>query len=131
VAIGGKWGGTWLGARAASLDHESSSILGILMNTRGLMELVVLKIGLEQGILSRPVFSMMVLIYAGRVRHLHIHQTESTGFSRGPHGDPRLAVCGGWPGKPALLQPLGANPEPRAIEDQNFDSASLTDALTL
>jgi Kef-type K+ transport system membrane component KefB len=41
---------------------REASALGVLLNTRGLIELVVLNIGLELGILSPVVFSMMVLM---------------------------------------------------------------------
>ena len=58
----GKFGGSALAARFAGLSWRSSSALGLLMNTRGLMELVVLNVGLELGVISPTVFTMMVLM---------------------------------------------------------------------
>jgi len=60
VAIATKWGGSLVGARLGGMTWSDSSRLGILMNTRGLVELVVLNAGRESGILSAPIFSMMV-----------------------------------------------------------------------
>ena len=51
VAIAGKVGGTAIAARSSGQDWHSATTLGILMNTRGLMELVVLNIGLDLGVL--------------------------------------------------------------------------------
>ena len=62
VASFGKAGGTIAGARASGLSWRDSASLGALMNTRGLMELVILNVGLEIGIISRSLFSMMVLM---------------------------------------------------------------------
>lgn len=62
VAIVGKGGGSVVAARAMGLNWRAASALGVLLNTRGLIELVVLNIGLELGILSPVVFSMMVLM---------------------------------------------------------------------
>jgi Kef-type K+ transport system membrane component KefB len=62
VAVLGKVGGTGLAAHLSGMPWRESLALGALMNTRGLMELVVLNIGLELGILSPVVFSMMVLM---------------------------------------------------------------------
>jgi Kef-type K+ transport system membrane component KefB len=62
IAVAGKFGGTLAGARLARIPWRESAILGVLMNTRGLMELIVLNIGLELGIISPPLFAMMVLM---------------------------------------------------------------------
>jgi Kef-type K+ transport system membrane component KefB len=62
VAIAGKFGGSTLAARVTGTPWREASTLGILMNTRGLMELVVLNIGLDIGILSPTLFTMMVLM---------------------------------------------------------------------
>jgi Kef-type K+ transport system membrane component KefB len=62
VATLGKFGGTLIAARATGLDWRMSSALGILMNTRGLMELIVLNIGLELGVISPKLFAMMVIM---------------------------------------------------------------------
>ena len=62
VATAGKFGGTLLAARATGLDWRHAAGLGVLMNTRGLMELIVLNVGLELGVISPTLFTMMVLM---------------------------------------------------------------------
>ena len=62
VATLGKFGGTFAAARFTGLDWRMSAALGILMNTRGLMELIVLNIGLEMGVISPTLFAMMVIM---------------------------------------------------------------------
>jgi Kef-type K+ transport system membrane component KefB len=62
VAIAGKFGGVTLTARVTGMPWREASTVGILMNTRGLMELVVLNIGLDIGVLSPTLFTMMVLM---------------------------------------------------------------------
>ena len=62
VASIGKFGGSAIAARLSGLDWRQSASLGILMNTRGLMELIVLNVGLDLGVLSPILFAMMVLM---------------------------------------------------------------------
>lgn len=62
VAIAGKLGGSMLAARWIGMNWRDAFSIGALMNTRGLMELIVLNIGYDLGILSPPVFTMMVLM---------------------------------------------------------------------
>ena len=62
VATAGKMFGTWLGARVAGTASAEARMLGVLMNTRGLMELVILNIGLDIGVISKPLFTMFVLM---------------------------------------------------------------------
>lgn len=62
VAITGKFFGSALAARFVGIKWKDSLIIGALMNTRGLMELVVLNIGLDLGILSPEIFAMMVIM---------------------------------------------------------------------
>jgi Kef-type K+ transport system membrane component KefB len=62
VAVAGKFGGTSIAAKASGLPWREAGALGILMNTRGLMELVVLNIGLDIGVLSPALFTMMVIM---------------------------------------------------------------------
>ncbi len=62
VAVAGKFGGSTVSARITGLTWRESGALGILMNTRGLMELVILTIGLELGVISPALFAMMVLM---------------------------------------------------------------------
>jgi Kef-type K+ transport system membrane component KefB len=58
----GKFGGTLLAGRLSGLGWHDASVLGILMNTRGLMELIVLNIGLDLGVISPRLFAMMVVM---------------------------------------------------------------------
>jgi len=62
VAVAGKLGGSFVAARVAGLGWREAAGVGILMNTRGLMELVILNIGLDLGIITPVVFSMMVIM---------------------------------------------------------------------
>ena len=62
VAVAAKAGGAFAGARIMGYGARDALALGALMNTRGLVELVVLNIGLDLGILSPALFSMMVLM---------------------------------------------------------------------
>ena len=62
VATIGKFGGSFVAARLVGLGWRESSALGILMNTRGLMELIVLNLGLEMGVISPTLFAMLVLM---------------------------------------------------------------------
>src|SRR5262245_18581445 len=62
VATAGKFGGTFIVARVTGLESRAAASLGILMNTRGLMELIVLNIGLDLGVISPLLFTMMVLM---------------------------------------------------------------------
>jgi Kef-type K+ transport system membrane component KefB len=60
IAVAGKYGGGYLGARIAGEPPRVASVLGVCMNTRGLMELIVLNIGLELGVLPRSLFTQLV-----------------------------------------------------------------------
>lgn len=62
VAVAGKFAGGALAARFVGQSWRDSLSIGALMNTRGLMELVVLNIGYDLGVLTPEVFAMMVLM---------------------------------------------------------------------
>jgi Kef-type K+ transport system membrane component KefB len=62
VAVLGKWGGATLAGRASGQSWRDANAIGVLMNTRGLMELVILNIGLDLGVITPTVFTMMVLM---------------------------------------------------------------------
>lgn len=62
TACAGKFGGTALAARLTGLGWRESAALGTLMNTRGLVELIVLNIGLDLGVLSPTLFTMLVVM---------------------------------------------------------------------
>jgi len=61
-AVAGKFGGSALVAKTLGQTWKDSLSIGALMNTRGLMELIVLNIGYDMGILGPEIFSMMVLM---------------------------------------------------------------------
>ncbi len=62
LACVGKFGGSAVAARLTGLRWREAGAIGILMNTRGLMELIVLNIGLDLGVISPQLFTMMVLM---------------------------------------------------------------------
>jgi Kef-type K+ transport system membrane component KefB len=62
VAIAGKLGGVSAAGRLCGLSWREAGALGALMNARGLVELVILNIGLEIGVISPSLFTMMVIM---------------------------------------------------------------------
>jgi Kef-type K+ transport system membrane component KefB/nucleotide-binding universal stress UspA family protein len=62
VAIIGKWGGSKLAARIAGLSWREAGALGVLVNCRGLTELIILNIGLQLGVLPPSIFAMLVIM---------------------------------------------------------------------
>ena len=62
VAVIGKVGGSAIAARVTAMPWRDAAVIGLLLNTRGLMELVILNIGLDIGVISRELFAMMVLM---------------------------------------------------------------------
>jgi len=62
VAIAGKLAGGAAGARLAGRGWRESLSIGALMNARGLMELIVMKVGLDAGVIGRPMFTMLLVM---------------------------------------------------------------------
>jgi Kef-type K+ transport system membrane component KefB len=62
VAVVGKFGGSALAARITGEPAYESLAIGALMNTRGLMELIILNIGYDLGILPPQIFTIMVVM---------------------------------------------------------------------
>ena len=62
VASLGKFGGCYVAARATGFGGKDAAALGVLMNTRGLMELIVLNVGLELGVVTPTLFAMLVIM---------------------------------------------------------------------
>ncbi|MEY4489794.1 MAG: hypothetical protein RIQ79_2302 [Verrucomicrobiota bacterium] len=62
AAVLGKTGACYLAARACGESHREAIGVGSLMNARGLMELIILNIGLERGLITPALFSIMVLM---------------------------------------------------------------------
>lgn len=62
LATLGKFGGSAIAARVTGLNWRESSAIGVLMNTRGLMELIVLNVGMDLGVITPTMFTIMVLM---------------------------------------------------------------------
>lgn len=62
LATVGKYGAAYGAARWCGRTHDEARVLGIMMNTRALMELVVINVGYDLGVISREVFTMLVLM---------------------------------------------------------------------
>lgn len=62
LATIGKFGAGYLAARMARLGHVEAKIIGVMMNTRALMELIVINVGYDLGVISQNVFTMLVLM---------------------------------------------------------------------
>ena len=62
VSILAKFGACWAAARISGEDNRTALGIGALMNSRGLMELIIINIGLQKGIIGPTLFSMMVLM---------------------------------------------------------------------
>jgi Kef-type K+ transport system membrane component KefB len=60
VASLGKIGGAFAAARLSGIPRREAGVLGVLMNTRGLVELVVLSVGLEIGVIGPKLYTMLV-----------------------------------------------------------------------
>lgn len=62
AAVGGKGVACWLAARATGLSNREALGIGTLMNARGLMELIIINIGLQRGIISPALFATLVIM---------------------------------------------------------------------
>jgi Kef-type K+ transport system membrane component KefB len=62
AAISGKGIACWLAARATGLPNREALVVGMLMNARGLMELIIINIGLQRGIISPGLFATLVIM---------------------------------------------------------------------
>ena len=62
ASIAAKGGACWAAARLTGQDNRTAMGIGALMNARGLMELIIINIGLQQGIIGPALFSIMVLM---------------------------------------------------------------------
>lgn len=62
VSILAKFGACWAAARIAGEDNRTALGIGALMNSRGLMELIIINIGLQKGIIGPTLFAMLVLM---------------------------------------------------------------------
>src|SRR5262249_31076118 len=62
IAVLGKFGGSALAGRVTGMSWKDAVGIGALMNTRGLIELIALNLGLDLGVLSPKIFAMVVLM---------------------------------------------------------------------
>ena len=62
VAVAGKWGGCGLAARLGGMPAGEAACVGVLMNTRALMELIVINVGMDLGVIPPAVYCMLVLM---------------------------------------------------------------------
>ena len=62
ASVAAKFGACWLAARLAGEDNRTALGIGALMNARGLMELIIVNIGLQKGVIGPALFSMLVLM---------------------------------------------------------------------
>ena len=62
AAVAGKFGACWLAARLTGLPHREALGIGTLMNSRGLMELIIINIGLQRGVISEALFAILVIM---------------------------------------------------------------------
>jgi Kef-type K+ transport system membrane component KefB len=103
VATAGKFGGTLVSARLTGLGWRESTALGLLMNTRGLMELIALNIGLDMKVISPTLFAMMVLMALATTMAtaplLHLLTPRTVPAGAGPQADTSsLSSCSGSAG---------------------------------
>jgi Kef-type K+ transport system membrane component KefB len=62
ISIFAKFGACWAAARLSGQDNRTALGIGVLMNSRGLMELIIINIGLQAGVIGPALFSMLVLM---------------------------------------------------------------------
>ena len=62
AAVLGKFVACWLAARLSGIPQREALGIGTLMNARGLMELIIINIGLQRGIISQELFAMLVIM---------------------------------------------------------------------
>ena len=65
VAVLGKWGGCGLAARLSGVPAGEAACVGVLMNTRALMELIVINVGMDLGVIPPAVYCMLVFMAIG------------------------------------------------------------------
>jgi hypothetical protein len=134
VAVVGKFAGSAFTARFVGQSWKNSMMIGALMNTRGLMELIVLNIGYDLGILSTEVFSMLVIMalvttvmtgplldlinFISRRRKSRIPQITKAGF--------RILISFGAPVTGSRLLRLAGRMRDRRTGDPEITAIHLT-----
>ena len=124
LAITGKVVGGYVGARLGGLPVRESSLIGVLMNTRGLTELVILSVGQSLGVVPDSLFAILVIValvttfmtaplvdlIQGRPRPVFRPSTAGIVPGTGPRRI--LVALDGSPGDPALVALAGRLAEP-------------------
>jgi Kef-type K+ transport system membrane component KefB len=120
VAVAGKFGGAYFGARLTGTRRRQSGALASLMNTRGLTELVILTVGLQLHILDKTLYSLMVVmaivttamagpllrvIYPNQIMERDIHEADRAAL--GQLGAHRVVVLVDDPAAALPLVDLG------------------------
>jgi Kef-type K+ transport system membrane component KefB len=119
IAIVGKYGGTLIAARVIRLPWRESAVLGALMNTRGLTELIVLNLALNLGVISQALFAALVIMalvttfMAGPL--IRLLDPKNT-FGEGAE-DELAAIAG------PITAPVGAAPEHSILVAPQSDAA--------
>ncbi len=62
AAVIGKGVACWLAARATGIPNREAMGIGTLMNARGLMELIIINLGLQKGVITEPLFATLVIM---------------------------------------------------------------------
>ncbi|MFF8393067.1 cation:proton antiporter [Streptomyces sp. NPDC016172] len=62
ISVFGKIGGGYVAGRLSGIPHRGSAVLGVLVNARGLTELVILSVGLEQGLIGIELYAMLLVM---------------------------------------------------------------------
>ncbi len=94
TAVIGKWGGCGLAARLGGMPRGEASCVGVLMNTRALMELIVVNVGMDLGVIPPAVYCMLVLMAIGTTL---MATPLATRLLRGSPYEPRLVERGFLP----------------------------------
>jgi Kef-type K+ transport system membrane component KefB len=91
VAVLGKWGGCGLAARLSGLPAGEAACVGVLMNTRALMELIVINVGMDLGVIPPAVYCMLVFMAIGTTL---MATPLATRLLRGSPHEPTLVARG-------------------------------------
>lgn len=124
IATAGKFGGATLAARLTGMSGREASAIGILMNTRGLMELIVLNLGMDLGVISPTLFTMLVLMAL-------VTTVATAPVLRLVYPDHELARDRAVPALVQTAEPLAPYTVLLCIADRRVGNAMATVAATL
>jgi Kef-type K+ transport system membrane component KefB len=90
VASLSKLGSAYVAARRSGFDHAESAMIGFMMNTRALMELIVINVGFDLGVITQKMFTMLVImaIFSTVITTPALRHYLSRASLRGPAADP-------------------------------------------